>query len=282
MLQITRPVNALLAGIVVLVGFTLGGRGREADLAVIIFGPLAALLIAAFANLDNDLCDIAIDRINRPDRPLPAGRLSVKSVIFLSRILLLLGLFAALWCGFAPLAVSGAIALLLVTYNRWAKRRFLIGNVMVALAGGMTFVFAGLAVSPLPGRWKYLWLAGGLAFAFHLAREVLKDIQDIEGDRQAGAATLPIVWGTKPTARAAGGYLVFIAFLSITPYIYGWFNQIYLYGIIVMVLIPSGYICRRLWSNSTSKEIGRWSTGIKMMMAIGLTLLWLGAGQVQP
>ncbi len=274
-LTLTRPLNVLLTGAAVLLGIDLG-RG-DAHLPALIFGPLSAMLIAAFGNIDNDLADLPIDRINRPNRPLPSGAIAPHRALILSLAVLVLGLLAARLAGKLPLALAGAAAVLLLGYNRWGKRQTLIGNLMVAFAGGLPLVYAGLVVEPSPERWKYLWLGFALGAAFHLARELVKDIEDVEGDRQAGAKTVPLVLGEKLAGRIAGGYLLVVAILAVTPGILQWCNSIYLYGVMALLTIPSVFGCAQLWGEPSKTIAARWSIIIKMMMAAGLLLLWLGA-----
>lgn len=274
LLTIIRPINALLTGVAVFLGIQLG-RG-EANLFGLIFGPLSAVLVAAFANIDNDIADMTIDRINRPARPLPSGDLSLKTAFLFSLVILAVGLLSARLCGRPVLAVAGGVVVFLVVYNRWGKRRLLVGNLMVAVAGAMPLIYAGLIADPAPGRWKYLWLGFVLGFSFHLAREILKDIQDIDGDTRAGARTLPIVLGVRTTARWSGIYLALIALLAIIPFIVQWLNVLYLCGLIALVILPSVVGCYRLGHNPTPEEAGKWSSITKAMMAAGLVLLWLG------
>jgi 4-hydroxybenzoate polyprenyltransferase len=273
--QLVRPVNVLITGIAVLLGFSLGGG--EADWLLLLCGPLSAMLVAAFANVDNDIADLQIDRRNRPRRPLPAGRITLRAAFIWSLLLLLLGLLAARGCGKEALAMAGGVAVWLVVYNRWAKRQLLIGNIMVALAGGMPLVYAGIVSPPAPGRWAYLWLAFALAAAFHLARELLKDIQDVEGDRLAGANTVPIKLGLTAALRLTGTYLLLIALLSLIPAYLQWLNKIYLYGIIALVVTPSAVAAFQLRRHPTSTEAGKWARVTKGMMIAGIILLWLGA-----
>jgi len=275
LLTIIRPINALLTGAAVFLGIQLG-RG-EVNLLGSILGPLSAFLVAAFANIDNDIADLAIDRINRPARPLPSGRISLKTALVFSLVILAVGLLSARICGRPVLGVAGGVAVFLVVYNRWGKRQLLVGNLMVAVAGAMPLIYAGVIANPAPGRWKYLWLGFALGLAFHLAREILKDIQDIDGDTRAGARTLPIVLGVRTTARLCGTYLALIALLAIVPFITQWLNELYLYGLITLIIIPSFFGYYRLWQNPTPKEAGKWSSITKAMMAVGLVVLWLGA-----
>ena len=272
--QMTRPVNVCIAAAAVLAGYAIDGG--DASVMQGIFGPLSAMLITAFANFDNDLAHLAIDRVNRPTRPLPSARVSIRIAIVVSLIVLMLGLLSAQLCGRAALVVSGAAAVWLAVYNRWGKRLPLVGNLMVALAGGLPLVYAGIIASPASGGWRPLWVGFALAAGFHFVREILKDVQDIEGDARAGLVTLPLVLGKRWATRLAAGLLLLASILSTMPGILQWFNKIYLFGSLVLILLPSSYGFLRLWANPVSAEAARWASLTKVMMACGLILLLAG------
>ena len=92
--------------------------------------------------------------------------------------------------------VAAATIGLLVAYNLYLKKVPLVGNVAVALLAGMTFITGGLAYDPvftfrLPGP----LIPATFAFFFHLVREIVKDVQDIDGDSRLGVKSLPMVVG---------------------------------------------------------------------------------------
>ena len=188
-----------------------------------------------------------------------------------------MGLLSAQFCGTTALAVAGAAAIWLALYNRWGKRWLLVGNLMVALAGGLPLIYAGIITGPTPKRWMVLWIGFALAAGFHLVREVLKDIQDVEGDSRAHVFTLPVVFGVRTAGRIAASVLLLVSILSVMPGILRWFNQIYLYGALFLIMLPSGSGSYRLWVNPTVAEAARWASLVKLMMACGLVLLWLGS-----
>lgn len=205
MLALVRPLNVVLF----LVGVALGAwlaAGPEAFAPSVRGGVALAMLSGALiggaANALNDLYDREIDAVNRPDRPLPSGRVSAGLVRVLGVGLTVAGV--GLGALVSPL--HGAIALvatsLLWAYNARLKRTPGAGNVAVALVIALALAYGGLAARPgaLGGP-----LLAGAAFAFvtTLARELAKDVEDAAGDALYGARTLAVAWGPRRTAGLA-------------------------------------------------------------------------------
>lgn len=204
--RLIRPLNAVMFLAGVALGGLLGG-GVEAfaddSLRALLLAMGSAALIGAGANAINDVFDVAIDRVNRPDRPLPSGAVSV-------------GVARGLWFGLSLIGVGlgalvsplhlgigiGAVGLL-YGYSAWLKRVPLAGNLAVATILGVAILYGGLAVGPAGGA---LWLGAGFAFGSTLAREVTKDIEDMVGDAAENARTIPLVAGP----WVAAGLVLFV------------------------------------------------------------------------
>lgn len=209
--QLVRPVNVAmffagvaLGGVLAVGAEAFGGaEGRALLLAM-----ASAALIGAGANAINDVFDLAIDRVNRPGRPLPSGDLSVGTArsVWASGSALGIGLGALV--SWTHLGIAVASVALLYGYSARLKRVPLAGNLAVALVLGLAILYGGLAVGPINGA---LWLGAAFAFGSTLAREIAKDLEDVAGDAAEGARTLPIVLGERPAvwiaAAAAGATL---------------------------------------------------------------------------
>lgn len=190
-LQMARPGNAAMAAVGVLVGLEVARTG-PVELAAWVGAPLAAFFIAAFGNVLNDLADAELDRMAHPGRPLPSGRLSAANAKTFAVLLLALGLWESYAAfGTATLAFALVNAALLGLYEWRVKRAGLPGNLLVALLVASTFAFGAVASGSPPASWGLLWLLMGLAFLANAAREVLKDVEDMEADRGV-RATLPL------------------------------------------------------------------------------------------
>ena len=169
-------------------GGEMAGQGFGAAASTI---ALALVITAAYVL--NDVCDVAVDRSNAPERPLPAGHVSRRTAAVWGAIVAAAGLGAA-WLARERFALGlTAVAAGLMLYNAFSKRLgpakpLLVGALMtciyplaIAQAGGVSGSRAGtLAAFPV---WMFL-----TAFGY----EILKDIRDIPGDRANGARPMPV------------------------------------------------------------------------------------------
>ena len=174
-----------------------GGDGAALALAM-----LSAACIGAAANAINDVFDLEIDRVNRPDRPLPSGTVTVGTAraVWVAGSALGIGLGALLSAVHLGLALFSV--LLLYGYSARLKRTPLVGNLAVALVLALALLYGGLAVAAMGG---VLLLGAGFAAGTTLAREVAKDIEDAVGDAAEGARTLPLVAGPNVAVGVAVG-----------------------------------------------------------------------------
>jgi len=225
LLAITRPVNSLVAGLAALLGYVVA-TGTLAPASLILV-PIVAFITAG-GNTFNDLCDLEIDRVNRPERPLPSGIISPRDAGTLAGLLFAAGLLLSIPAGFPCIVIAVANSLLLVSYARTLKRTALWGNVAVSYLAASIYPFGG-ALAGLPGIGRTLPLAG-ITFLAMLSRELLKDAEDVEGDRRAGARTLPIALGVKKTGVAAYACAVGAIAISLLPVV-PWWGPAYLAGI---------------------------------------------------
>ncbi|MDP6700961.1 MAG: UbiA family prenyltransferase, partial [Candidatus Latescibacteria bacterium] len=188
-LLLPRPLNGLITALSVGVGLWTANAPPTWGPGLI--AALSAALINGAGNAFNDLIDIDIDRINRPDRPLPSGRISpfVAGVQTLALTLAgcLLGFWLSPWHG----SIALGVALLLALYSIFLKNSLLWGNILVAFVGALAFPYGALAAGDL-GR---SWIPALFALLFHIGREIVKDIEDVAGDRLRGDHTLPLRWG---------------------------------------------------------------------------------------
>ena len=202
LLRLVRPLNVVMFFAGVALGGLLaagpsafvGREGRALALAM-----ASAALIGAGANAINDVFDLAIDRVNRPDRPLPAGVLSVRAARLLWGIASGVGIGLSVWLSPLHVAIAVGSVALLYGYSAWLKGTALLGNLAVAAVLGLAILYGGLAVAPAgaPAGWSVALLGAAFAFGSTLAREVAKDIEDAAGDATGGARTLPLVAGPR-------------------------------------------------------------------------------------
>ena len=128
--------------------------------------------------------DIDIDRINRPLRPLPSGRLSPNVARMQSVLLTLAGCALAFWLSLWHGLIALAVVALLVVYSISLKNSLLWGNVLVAFVGAIAFPYGALAAGDI-GR---AWIPALFAFLFHLGRKSSRTSKTWPGIRSAASA----------------------------------------------------------------------------------------------
>lgn len=251
--------------------------------------------IAAGGYVINDYFDVKIDRINRPDNLVVTRIISRDTAMHLFYGLTAVGVIAgtvvAWWAhSWTLLFTYVVIPGLLWFYSASYKRMFLIGNLVVAFASAIVPLLVAianadylhhlyqnaLAYSPIVGE-LYVWTGGFAAFAFLLTwvREIVKDIEDIEGDREMECRTLSIVWGDKVAKIIATILLVVIATLivyilfAVLPFSHEWKSlptRYVVFGLIVPILCSIVL----LWAANNRIEYHRVQTIIKFAMFMGM------------
>lgn len=200
----------------------------------LLFAALSGMAIGAVGNAWNDVRDIAADRLNRPTRPLPSGRVSRNAVDFILFAASSFGLgFAALVQGRQVLAAVAALLVMFI-YSPLLKPRPLIGNVAVAIVAGSPPFYGALAVG-VPAAGVVPWI---LAAWLHFVREVVKDVEDETGDRVIGRRTLPIAVGMRPAlVIAAGVALLFIPASLLLPWQAGYDRAYFLIALLAQMAV---------------------------------------------
>ncbi|MGH9401991.1 MAG: UbiA prenyltransferase family protein [Terriglobia bacterium] len=161
---------------------------------------LAAGLLNAGSNGLNQIFDLANDRINKAQRPLPAGRMTVVEAAWFAAAAYSFALFLAWDVNAQTFVIYLVAALATVAYSvppLRLKRRPWASNFIIALTRGELLKVAGwAAVATVLDSWEP-WYIGFIYFLFLLGATTTKDFADIEGDRAAGCQTLPVKYGVK-------------------------------------------------------------------------------------
>ncbi|ANF22740.1 geranylgeranylglycerol-phosphate geranylgeranyltransferase [Thermococcus piezophilus] len=210
--EITRPHNCVLAGIVGLLG-SIVAVGHFPDLKTSLLVFLVVTLGCAGGNTINDYFDYEIDKVNRPDRPLPRGAMDRKTALWYAMLLFAVGMALAYMINRYAFILAVIAYVTMCLYAWKLKPLPFIGNLVVAGLTGATPLYGAVAV-------EHFGLAGYLAicaFLVNVAREVIKDIEDVEGDLVKGAKTLPIIWGKKKAAYVGSFFALLTVIASFLP-----------------------------------------------------------------
>jgi 4-hydroxybenzoate polyprenyltransferase len=250
---------------------------------------LSSVLIAAAGYIINDYFDLNIDRVNKPDKLVVEKIIKRRWTILWHWILSGLGVALSLYVSWrlrnpvVGLANIGCV-FLLYFYSTTFKRKLLIGNVIIALLTAWVIlvlyvgevnltIFRQPAYHAILSRlFKFAILYGGFAFIISLVREVIKDIEDMEGDVCYGCRTMPIVWGVNVAKVYAATWLVVLtgALIVIQFYVlqYRWWPAV-LYCLLLLIG-PLLWILRKLYTAQTKADYHLLSSAIKGIMLAGI------------
>ena len=273
-LRLVRAPNLLIAAAGVLAGgwIALGAVQLPKLLA---FAALSGLALGAAGNAWNDICDSRADTLNRsPERrPLTSGgigRGTADLIVFLGGFV---GVAAAgLVSGCQVLVALGALAVMLL-YSPFIKPRLVAGNVAVALVAGLPLFYGALAMGA-PRAGVVPWV---LAAWLHLAREIVKDVEDETGDRAIGRRTLPIAVGRRPAqVVAAGVAILFVPASLLLPRLAGYGSAYFLIALPAQMAVLVAATWLIVDSADSAGRVQRVSLLLKISMVIGLVALVAG------
>lgn len=258
----------------------------------------ASVFIAAAGYIINDYFDLSIDRINKPDKLVVEKIIKRRWTIIWHLVLSLIGLlFTAVVCLHLPdwhTLLAGMLNVLCVLalwlYSTTYKRRLLTGNLLISLLTAWVILilyvvnmkswfitvidsdfkkYYELASAKL---FKYAILYSGFAFIISLIREVIKDMEDMEGDAKYNCKTMPIVWGIPATKVFVGvwiavlvGALLVIQFYAL--HLGWWWSVVYC---VATIIAPLLWILRLLSKAQLPKDYHRLSTAVKLVMLAGI------------
>ncbi len=215
-LELARPFTLLAP----LIGFLSAGvmawYARESMEGLwqiwgnILLGALAAASLNAASNAINQIYDLEIDRINKPARPLPSGRISLKQAWVFTLICYALTFFLAFMVNMSFVVIVLLTTLITYAYSGppFRTKRFgVLANFTIAIPRGCLLVVAGWSAvaSPLDSE---PWLVGLVMGLYILGAATTKDFSDMEGDRRYGCMTLPIRYGIRASAWMISPFFV--------------------------------------------------------------------------
>lgn len=288
--KMSRPVNIAIAMVTLCVGYFLMGfafwKGVGIGVPNLILELLGFAFAIGFANIQNDILDLESDRMNRPERPLVRGMISLpqaKAASIAGAILTLLcGLIDSLllWQSSSPdtAAIPAlffiALTLLLVAYNSKLKHIPLLKNMTVAFLCATPLILNWLH-SPVLNLDSLGKLYPAMLFAFLLttAREIYKDLEDETGDLKAGIMTFPLIAGSTTARRFAGAIILFAWILLPLPVMQSYYPQLFLI-LTAITMTPSLGITLLM---AGKKNYRKAQSTTKIAMFLGLISLVISA-----
>ncbi len=213
LVALMRPGNCVMSAGGVLAGAIVARGMAVVDFALqIALAALAALLVTGAGNALNDYYDREVDKKNHPERPIPSGTISPKGALYSAVVLFAVGILFSVFVNVACIIVAIVNSVALVAYERDLKARGLVGNIAIAYLVSSIFLFGGAAV----GSMLITAMLVLTSFFATLGREIIKDVEDIEGD--VGRHTLPMSIGIKGANSVAASAIVGAVAMSPLPY----------------------------------------------------------------
>ena len=273
-LELTRPLNGLIAFISAWLGGMFASQGNPENLADIrlLLVSVAALVLISAGNAINDYCDYDIDRINRPRRPLPSGRIQHPHALIFAIVLTVVGIGLGTFINKNATAIAILVSVALISYAFYWKRTPFVGNLVVSGLTGLTFIAGGVAIDSVQGT----LIPAIFAFLFTTAREIVKDLEDTEGDLKNNAITLAIR-NPRIAVWTAIGFMASVILFSPIPYLLGWYSWHYLVAVLIGVDVVLIGLAMRLYQDASKESCASIQRWMKWDIFVGLGAIYLGS-----
>ena len=270
-IKITRPINVIITFSVVVVAILIS-QTESTDFYVILFASIAAALVTAAGNIVNDIFDIDTDKISHQDRVLVLGKISKKESWIEYLLLNGISFIISVSLSIKLMLIALTTIILLYIYSSTLKKLPLIGNLTIAFLTGLAFIYGGLAV----GNPMSAIVPAVFAFLINFIREIVKDMQDIEGDKTLGVITFPIKFGFQKSK-----ILILIITVSLILYtLYPFIIELYKieYFMIVMLFVnPLLILCLKfLFDDKKENHLSGICNALKLNMVFGLIAIYIG------
>lgn len=276
------------------IDYFYSATGVQSPLPVLVFAmlSLATILIAAGGYVINDYFDTETDFINKPEKLFVGNAFSRQQVVFIYLMLNIAALLVGAYVSFAVssfrlVQVFPLVIMMLWLYSAKYKREVLSGNLLVAALSALVILMVWLAeffmlksnpmifveAQPVLRSSFILTLAyAGFAFLVSLVREIVKDIEDTDGDLAAGCKTFVIAYGVGASKRLII-FLLLLLLLLIAVAIYFLISYSYVFTGIwlgIFTFLPVAYLIFKVKSASAKPDYSRISMLLKVLMICGV------------
>lgn len=248
---------------------------------------LATVFIAAGGNIINDIFDVQTDRINKPNKLFINTHISKKNAYLLYFFFTFVGIILGSYVGFSIyknwiLFVFLGIAALLFVYSSHLKGVPILGNVVVSVLVASSLLILLLFTTSYEATNTHVHLFDKVsriviiiyaifAFLINLMREMVKDIEDINGDYNANINTLPIILGRNRVNKIVAflaGITILFALYCISEALQG--KTVTTIYVLLTILLPLLYFIIKIWQADTKSEYRMLSLLLKLIMVFGI------------
>lgn len=252
---------------------------------------LSTVCIAAAGNIINDIYDTETDLVNKPEKVIVGKSISEKTAytlfITFNVIGVLIGFYLSNLVGKSSFfALFVIISALLYVYASYLKQTLLIGNIVIAILVALSILIVGLfELLPVITTqnqetqvtfFKILWDYALFAFIINFVREMVKDMEDIDGDYKTGMNTLPIAIGRNRASKVIFA-MTLLPLFGVVYYVMTYFyKQPVVAGYFLLcVIAPLIYVTIKSFSAKTKKDYHHLSNVLKLVMLFGMLSLLL-------
>jgi len=257
----------------------------------------ASVFIAAAGYIINDYFDLNIDQVNKPERTVIDKAIKRRWAIVQHILISLAGIIISVYIDLTTrtfwLGISNfACVMLLFGYSISLKKKLLIGNILISALTAWVIIVVFLCY------YRTIYCAGcdpayydiyvhrfirisilyaGFAFIISLIREVVKDLEDMEGDARYGCRTMPIVWGIPASKLFVAVWLVVLISIICVVQVYvmqfgWWWSALYSF---LLLIIPLIWVIFKLRAAQTAANYHRLSAVIKYVMMAGILSMFI-------
>lgn len=269
-IELTRPLNGMIIFFSVIVAALLAGAESK-NIDLVLLAATSALLIGAGGYAINDYYDLRIDRINKPNRPLPRVAVSPRAAQILWLITTLSGLLLSLPLPPHAVLLAVLVAVVLFLYSYKLKQIVFLSNLAIASLTALVFVYGASIV----GHIQQATFPAIFAFLTNVMREISKDIEDMDGDHLYGVWTIPLRYGVPVAYRIIVAVAAILIVLSFVPSLMNVYNLYYLVLVSAIDVSLVLYIIFLLKSQ-TPASFSTFSTLLKLFMVLGLIAIYVG------
>jgi len=270
-IQITRPANFAITFLSVIVAAAICAEG-EYEVYKIVLASFSASLTLSAGNIINDIKDIEADKVSHPKRPVAAGKITVSQAKTEYVLLTIIAILLSFFINPPAFVIAITAAVLLYLYSYYFKTVLILGNICVSLLTGLVFIYGGVAVNnPLSAI-----IPAVFAFLINLIREIVKDMQDVEGDLEQGVITFPGKFGFNSSKLLVAELTVVLILVTLYPFITRLYNIEFIILIMAVVNPLLVYNLKILFKGSSLSNLNKISNILKLNMFIGLIAILLG------
>jgi geranylgeranylglycerol-phosphate geranylgeranyltransferase len=276
-IKIMRPVNCVMGALTVIIGLLNTRTGIPFNILIvnIILGILTYYFIAGSGMIINDIYDLEIDKINRPNRPIPSGSVSLAQAKILFLLTYGIGVILSILhslifsLGFLNILLAVFFGFIGWLYAAWGKKQGFFGNLIVSVSFSIGLIYGAVLNSSIIPAYIYFFFL--TSFFLLLSREIVKGCEDIEGDKEEGVKTLAIKLGLKKATI----FSIFFEIMAIIFFILPIFTPIinptlFLISMIFGLIVVCAAVILSIRKNLERKDFKKISLILKAGALLGL------------